>query len=124
MFALNCANERFYVATDHLGTPRVIIDSSGIEGKTIEYDTSGRVLSDSNRAFDLQIGFAGGLVDIDTTLVHFGLRDYDPETGRWTGRDRLLYRGRQSNLYNYVYNNPVNLLDRMGGGGVLRCSTL
>jgi RHS repeat-associated protein len=31
----------------------------------------------------------------------FGARDYEPEAGRWTARDPILFEGGQSNLYTY-----------------------
>ena len=52
--------------------------------------------------------------DIPTGLVHFGIRDYEVETGRWISRDKLLFSGGQANLYDYVNGNPVNLADPMG----------
>ena len=70
----------------------------------------------------MPFGFAGGLADADTGLVRFGLRDYDPEAGRWTARDPALYEGGQANLYAYVSNDPVARRDPTGlwcvGGSV------
>jgi uncharacterized protein RhaS with RHS repeats len=40
-------------------------------------------------------------------------RDYDPETGRWTTRDRLRLKG-GLNVFAYVDGNPVNRTDSMG----------
>jgi len=79
----------------------------------IDYDSFGRVLADSNPGFQ-PFGFAGGLYDPDTGLVRFGARDYDPETGRWTAKDPLLFRGGAANLYSYVLNDPVNRIDPDG----------
>ena len=59
-------------------------------------------------------GFAGGLYDPDTGLVRFGARDYDPETGRWTAKDPILFAGRDTNVYAYVANDPVNAIDPSG----------
>jgi RHS repeat-associated protein len=53
-------------------------------------------------------GFAGGLYNLDTKLVRFGARDYDAETGRWTAKDPLLFTGGLTNLYGYVFNDPIN----------------
>jgi uncharacterized protein RhaS with RHS repeats len=46
--------------------------------------------------------------------LRFGARDYDPGVGRWTAKDQLLFKGGDSNLYNYVMNDPVNLFDPNG----------
>ncbi|MCE3261311.1 MAG: hypothetical protein K0R43_390 [Pseudoduganella sp.] len=47
-------------------------------------------------------GYAGGLYDNDTKLVHFATRDYDAFTGRWTSKDPLRFGGGNTNLYGYV----------------------
>jgi RHS repeat-associated protein len=38
--------------------------------------------------FTVPFGFAGGLQDKDTGLVRFGYRDYDPDVGRWTAKEK------------------------------------
>jgi uncharacterized protein RhaS with RHS repeats len=47
-------------------------------------------------------------------LVHFGYREYDPYTGKWTAKDPLLFGGGDSNLYGYVLGDPVSGFDPMG----------
>ncbi len=59
-------------------------------------------------------GFAGGMYDTDTGLVHFGARDYDPETGRWIQKDPLLFGGGDTNLYRYCAGDLVNAIDPTG----------
>jgi RHS repeat-associated protein len=71
-------------------------------------------LSDSNEAFKVPFGFAGGLYGADTKLIRFGYRDYDAHTGKWTAKDPIGYAGGDSNLYGYVLNDPVNLVDPLG----------
>jgi RHS repeat-associated protein len=105
---------RYYLLSDHLGSPRVITDSAGQVVKTIEYDSYGNVISDSNPDFEIPFGFAGGLHDRDTGLVRFGYRDYDPQTGRWTARDPIGFAGGDTNLYGYVFSDPVNFIDPTG----------
>jgi hypothetical protein len=46
--------------------------------------------------------------------VHFGYREYDPYTGKWTAKDPLLFGGGDSNLYGYVLGDPVSKVDPMG----------
>ena len=58
-------------------------------------------------AFELPIGYAGGLRDATTGLVRFGLRDYDPAAGRFVARDPSFFGGSPENLYGYVGNNPI-----------------
>jgi RHS repeat-associated protein len=78
----------------------------------MEYDEFGRVLLDTNPGFQ-PFGFAGGLYDLDTGLVRFGARDYDPQTGRWTAKDPILYEG-GTNVYEYALGDPVNRHDPTG----------
>ena len=46
--------------------------------------------------------------------MRFGHRDYDPDTGRWTAKDPILFRGGSTDLYRYCLNDPVNLVDPVG----------
>jgi RHS repeat-associated protein len=39
----------------------------------------------------------------------FGARDYDPNTGRWTAKDPILFAGGDMNLYGYVLGEPGEL---------------
>ena len=82
--------------------------------KKIVYDSYGNIISDTNPDFKVPFGFAGGLYDSDTKLVHFGYREYDPAIGRWISKDPLLFGGGDSNLYGYVLQDPVNLVDPTG----------
>ena len=72
------------------------------------------VLSDSNPALRLPLGFAGGLADADTGLVRFGVRDYDPDVGRFTAPDPLGPAGGEDDPYGYCLDDPVNLVDPSG----------
>jgi RHS repeat-associated protein len=108
----------YYVASNEIGTPLVVTNASGTIIKQLSYDSYGVLLFDSNPAFELPIGFAGGLGDAVTGLVRFGYRDYAPSAGRWTVRDPALYNGLQFNLYGYVGNDPVNHTDPTGLFGV------
>jgi RHS repeat-associated protein len=82
--------------------------------KEITYDTFGNILSDSKPDMYVSFGFAGGLYDGDTKLTHFGYREYDAYTGKWTAKDPILFQGSLSNLYGYVLNDPVNFIDPSG----------
>ena len=87
----------YRIVSDHLGSPRLIIDiADGLVKEAIDYtewgeETGIRVNGD----FPLPFTFAGGLYDSDTKLVRFGARDYDPEIGRWTSKDPIRIWGRR-----------------------------
>jgi RHS repeat-associated protein len=104
----------YRIISDHLGSPRFVINTaSGMIVAKMQYDEFGTVVSETNAGF-IPFGFAGGLYEHQTRLVRFGARDYDPRTARWTAKDPLLWGGSTGNLYSYVLNNPVNLLDPWG----------
>jgi len=104
----------YRVITDQVGSPLLVVNSqTGAIVDAITYDTWGRVTSDTTPGM-IPIGFAGGLVDPDTGMVHFGARDYDPATGRWTGPDPFGFGGGDANLYRYASGDPVNLEDPGG----------
>ena len=104
----------YRIISDHLGSPRLVINSvTGAVVSKLEYDEFGNVLEDSSAGFT-PFGFAGGLYDSDTGLVRFGARDYEPLVGRWIRKDPIRFGGHDSNLFSYVFNDPVNLNDPYG----------
>ena len=112
--ALERTGMRYYVAADQVGSPRLVVDPAGQIVKRVDYDAWGNVLADSNTEFDLPFGFAGGIVDAATGFVLFGVREYDPETGRFTTRDPAGFGGGQLNVYLYCHADPVNWVDPSG----------
>ena len=113
LIGLDRGGTQYYVVTDEDGSPLAVVDATGTIVKTITYDAYGEVLSDSAPSFDLPIGFDGGLSDPLTDLVHFGARDYDPASGRFTERDPTLYDG-GPNLYAFASDDPVDNVDPTG----------
>ncbi len=114
LFAFERGGGWYYVAADQVGTPVAVFDATGALVKQVDYDSYGQRLANSAPAFDLEIGFAGGIEDVVTGLTRFGYRDFDAASGRWTARDPILYAGGQVNLYAYVGNDPVGLRDPLG----------
>ncbi|MCI0537976.1 MAG: hypothetical protein L0Z50_22400 [Verrucomicrobiales bacterium] len=103
----------YRIITDQIGSPRMVIDiTTGQVKQRMDYDEFGVVRLDSNPGFQ-PFGFAGGLYDPLSELVHFGAREYDPETGRWTVKDPIGLSG-GLNVYAYVDNDPVNFIDPAG----------
>ena len=110
------AGQKYYIVSDHLGSPRVITDSNGAVLKAYSFDAFGNrsTITDNNPTMEIPFGFAGGLYDTDTGLIRFGYRDYDSKTGRWTARDPIGLNGGDGDVYAYVFNDPVQLLDPIG----------
>jgi RHS repeat-associated protein len=111
--ALERAGATYLLLKDERGSIRFVVDStSGAIAQALEYDAFGRVLSDTSPGFQ-PFGFAGGIYDADTGLVHFGARDYDAETGSFTRKDPSRFGGGE-NLYAYAGGDPVNFVDPDG----------
>lgn len=104
----------YRLISDHLGSVRLVIDTStGTVVQRLDYDEWGNITTDTNPGFQ-PFAFAGGIYDQHTKLTRFGARDYDPETGRWTIKDPIGFKGGDTNHYAYVGNDPVNAVDPLG----------
>jgi RHS repeat-associated protein len=108
----------YYFTYDQVGSLRVVADNTGTAVKIIDYDSFGNIINDTNPSFVIPFGFAGGLHDRNTGLVRFGYRDYDPNIGRWTAKDPLLFGSGDTDLFGYCLNDPVNLIDPNGKFGI------
>ncbi|MBD3347555.1 MAG: hypothetical protein GF401_21070, partial [Chitinivibrionales bacterium] len=98
----------YYMSYDQVGSLKTVSDASGAVVKSIEYDSFGNILADTNPAFEVPFGFAGGLHDRDTGLVRFGYRDYDPDVGRWAGKDPIGFYGGDTDFYGYCFNVTIH----------------
>ena len=105
---------RYRIISDQLGSPQLVVNAQTSNVvQRIDYDEFGNVITDTNPGFQ-PFGFAGGIADRDTGIVRFGARDYDPETGRWTAKDPIRFEGNDTNLYGYILDDPINLIDING----------
>ncbi|XP_064157702.1 teneurin-4 [Anguilla rostrata] len=115
LFAMELSSgDEFYVACDNIGTPLAVFSGAGLMIKQILHTAYGEVYMDSNPAFQLVVGYQGGLYEPLTKLVHLGRRDYDVLAGRWTTPDHDVWRRLNSrnimpfNLYMFKNNNPIS----------------
>jgi|GEM_PF-1568847 RHS repeat-associated protein len=104
----------YYFAADQVGTIYTVANEGGNEVKRIICDSFGNKLIDTNELVDVPLGFAAGLYDKDTGLVHFGFREYDPSIGRFITPDPLGLAGGDVDVYGYCTDDPVNGVDRYG----------
>ena len=93
-----------------------ILYSENLQSKVERYKQrlSQALRTAENRFYNgLEQQKAGGIWDEDTKLIRFGVRDYDPETGRWTSVEPLGFAGSR-NWYVYAGNDGVNFVDLDG----------
>jgi RHS repeat-associated protein len=106
--------ETYRLVTDLRGSVRQVVEvGAGTVLQRMAYDAWGEVLQDTAEGAQ-PFGYAGGQYDADTGLVHFGSRDYDARTGRWTSKDPLGFGSGTTNVYGYANGDPVNLVDPGG----------
>jgi RHS repeat-associated protein len=123
--------ERLYYSVDHLGSVRMLTDSTGAVRAGYNYDAYGQATKlGGDRESDF--GFTG-FHRHERSGLNFTLnRAYDPALGRWISRDpledaELLPEG--PNLHAYVANNPgsnidpdgliiANVVAGLAGGGI------
>ena len=115
--AIDGAGVAHRIVTDQVGSLRLVVRASdGVVVQRMRHDAWGRVEEDFVAAGTARVpfGFAGGIYDRGTGLVHFGAREYDPGVGRWTSKDPIGFQGRSSNLYEYVGDRPLDRVDPSG----------
>jgi RHS repeat-associated protein len=99
---------------DHLGSVRDLIDSSGAVVNHLTYDSFGNLLSQSDPTRSIGYGFTGRALDAETGLQYNRARYYDGNTGRFLSEDPSGFASGSFNLYAYVGNDPVDLIDPFG----------
>ncbi len=99
--------------TDHLGTVRDIVNALGQLINHIDYDSFGRILTQTNPAFGDRFTFTGREWDPTLALYYYRARFYDPALGRFVSQDPLGFMA-DMNLYRYVGNKPLEDIDPSG----------
>ncbi|HEY5884685.1 MAG TPA: RHS repeat-associated core domain-containing protein [Pyrinomonadaceae bacterium] len=119
-----------WLVTDHLGTPRMVIDQTGTLAGVKRHDylpfgeellagTGGRTLPQGYSGDAVRQKFTAKERDIETGLDYFGARFYSSTQGRFTSVDpsrrSIIGANPQTwNRYTYTYNNPLALVDDNG----------
>jgi RHS repeat-associated protein len=97
---------------DGKGNVTALLNASGQPAAAYQYDPFGQPQT-LLASVTQPMGFSTKAYDPQTGLSYYGYRFYSPSLGRWLTRDPLGETG-GINLYAYVQNNPVNLLDPLG----------
>nr|NIT60732.1 hypothetical protein [Fodinibius sp.]NIV15460.1 hypothetical protein [Fodinibius sp.]NIY29314.1 hypothetical protein [Fodinibius sp.] len=110
----------FYYHYDGLGSVIAISDSVGRVVEKYQYAVYGnpQILNQNNKQLtESKYGnpymFTGRRFDTETRLYYYRARYYSTEIGRFLQVDAVGYED-SMNLYIYVGNNPINLIDPYG----------
>lgn len=104
---------KYYVASDHLGTPVALFNAEGVIIKEMSRTPFGRILSDNNPDFYLPVDFQGGIRDPLMNLIFYGDRVYDPLGAQWLVPDldivqHYLRSPYRLHLHRFHNNDPIN----------------
>jgi len=102
----------YYFHLDHLGTPQVLTNKSGLKVWEANYSAFGEV-SILNQTVVNNLRFPGQYYDAETGLNYNYFRDYDPSTGRYMQSDPIGLDG-GLNAYGYVGGRAINKFDPFG----------
>ncbi len=117
--AFDGTHARWFIG-DHLGSTSTVLDETSAVKEKIEYTPWGEVKSYENFGNTSEVAwlyFTGKKLDVETGLVYFGARFYNPKLGRFITPDTIVqspYNPQTLNRYTYCNNNPVNLVDPTG----------
>ena len=120
-----------WLVSDHLGTPRMILDQTGALANLKRHDylpfgeelfaaTGGRTAAQGYSSDGIRQQFTSKERDNETGLDYFNARYYASALGRFTSGDPIFISDKRTynpqlwNLYNFVGNNPLNATDPTG----------
>jgi len=109
---LRSGTTSFYQA-DSLGSVSSLMNPSATVIASYAYDTFGN-LPTSTGSLTNPFQYTGRESDPETGLYYYRARYYSPTTGRFMSEDPAGFGGSGPNLYAYVHNSSINLVDPFG----------
>jgi RHS repeat-associated protein len=103
----------YFYHKNHLGSITAMTDISQNIVKSYEYDAFGNILSETGSLAHNPFTYTGREYHVPSGLYYYRARFYDPQLGRFITQDPIGHLGGM-NLYVYVGNAPVILVDPLG----------
>jgi RHS repeat-associated protein len=107
----------YYYHPDHLGTATFLTDGNGLPYEFFLNLPFGETMAEQHSQtadYDNRWKFTGHELDRETGLYYAGARYFDPKISIWLSVDPLAEKYPNWNPYNYVMQNPINLIDPTG----------
>lgn len=115
LLLINEGGTTYQTGYDGSGNVAALVKASGGTVAAIyDYDPFGQVLRATGEYANRNpFRFSTKYTELETGLVYYGFRYYNPSTGRWLSKDPMGEDG-GVNLYAFVGNNPVSNVDALG----------
>jgi RHS repeat-associated protein len=112
----------YYIHTDHLNTPRVVVDTNNVSRWRWFAEPFGTTAPEINPSglgsFTFNLRFPGQYADPESGLFYNYWRNYDSSKGGYTQSDPIGLAGGSPSTYTYVDGNPLLMVDPDGRNGV------
>jgi RHS repeat-associated protein len=123
LIALRQNGQLRFVHSDHLSSVTLLADANGeaVEHGAERYMPFGKTRTGQPALLPTERNFTGQPLDVNTGLMYYGARFYDPALGRFISADTLIPEPGNSqalNRYSYGMNNPLKFIDLTGHQGV------
>jgi RHS repeat-associated protein len=112
--AMTRGGQSYFYGMDHLGSVRLVTDAAGAVANRYDYDAFGNWEATSYETVANPFGFTARERDAESGLMFYRARYYDPQIGRFISEDPIGFEAGDLNLYRYVFNNPILLIDPTG----------
>ena len=118
------ASASVFFGLDHLGSVRSVTNNSGTTLSRYEFDPWGRRTLESGSDMT-PVSFTGHrAIELSSSvLLQTPYRQYSADLGRWLSEDPAGLAP-DVNLFRYVSNRPLNLIDPTGLAAVLHCEQI
>lgn len=112
---INADTTRNYYLKDHLGSIRVVLNSTNGVISAQDYDAWGYPLENRTYQFDnIKYSFIASELDHESNYTHFGVRKYDSRIGRFLAEEPYINSSFGWGSYVYSANNPLIIIDPYG----------